>query len=156
MTWNPPHPPSLSSPLPTRLKPPKQSPARKITYINEFKLFLPCEIGCSCCCCYCFYCCYCCCSCACCCCCFSPVIYNVSSQRQKLHFHAQFTPIHKAKTKTINTQAHTHSHTLTYIHIHTHTSCRKSKACDWANQSRGMSDSQFVCMCLLFVCKKLV
>jgi len=114
----PPYTPTLSLPIYSL---PKQAPARKITYINEFKLFLPCEIGCSYCCCYCSYCCccycfYCCCSYCCCSCCFSPVIYNVSSQRQKLHFHAQFTPIHKQKQKQS-----THRHTHTHIHSQTKT-----------------------------------
>lgn len=100
----------------------KRAPARKITYINEFKLFLPCGIGGGC-----FLLSACCLPPAClllpaaCC----LVIYNVSNQgepnwaelcgangvqrswaEQKLHFHAQFTPIYKVQLQPHTRRMH--------------------------------------------------
>jgi len=50
-----------------------------------------------------------------------------SFPEQKLHFHAQFTPIYKLQ-----------------LHMPRKNRGKQSKACGWANQSRGMSASQFV------------
>lgn len=56
----------------------------------------------------------------------APVIYNVSSQRQKLHFHAQFTPIHQGRARQkqfAHRQPYTHTHTLCHTLTATHTHC---------------------------------